>query len=184
MQTLHTASLTLEPLTVAHADEMYGVLAEARLYEHLDYGPPPSLEHVRSVYARQAPGRSPDGRQLWLNWLLRLNGAGLIGYVQATVTPAADAWVAYVLASAHWGQGHASAASAAMIEHLRQAHGCRRCLASVELANHRSVAVLKRLGFHQAEGAELKGHELSPTELLFIRHLAGATGDQPRGTAS
>ena len=47
MQALSAAGLLLEPLTVAHAGEMFTLLSDPELYRHLDHGPPPSLQHLR-----------------------------------------------------------------------------------------------------------------------------------------
>ena len=171
MQTLGAPGLTLEPLLVAHADAMFPVLADARLYEYLDDPPPPSVEHLRHVYARLERRLSPDGAQQWLNWVLRLDNGELIGFVQATVVAPERAWIAYLLASKHWGRGHARSATAAMINHLIGVHGCTEFLATVEAENRRSVALLETLNFCPATAAELDAHDLTASERLYIRRV-------------
>ena len=74
-----------------------------------------------------------------------------------------------LLASRHWGQGHAHAAMQAMLGHLGQACGVGLYMATVEAGNQRSIRLLERLGFHGASAQEAEGHELSATERLFLR---------------
>jgi ribosomal-protein-alanine N-acetyltransferase len=168
VQTINAAELVLEPLMVAHADAMFGVLSDPQIYRYLDYGPPPSVEHLRDVYAKLERRESPDGSQLWLNWVVRL-GAKPMGYVQATVFPAGTAWVAYVLSSEYWGRGLACKATHAMIEHLASAYGITQYLATVEAQNRRSIGLLQRLSFRPATSQEAQDHDLSATERLFVR---------------
>jgi len=169
MDCLRAAGLVLEPLTVAHADAMFDVLSDPALYRHLDYGPPPSVDHVRGVYAQLERRASPDASEAWLNWIVCLDGHGPIGFVQATLVADRTAWVAYVLGSAHWGHGHARAATGAMIEHLMTSHGITTFLAVVENANARSISLLRTLSFERATAAAAAPHRLSETELLYQR---------------
>ena len=110
MQTLAAGELILEPLVVGHAEAMFKVLTEPELYRYLDYPSPPSIEHLRTVYAGAEARKSPDGSQLWLNWVVRRPGQPPVGYVQATVTAEASAWVGYVFSTEHWGRGYATQA--------------------------------------------------------------------------
>lgn len=167
MTCLRTGHLVLEPLTPAHAERMHAVLAQPALYRYLDYGPPPSIEHVRKVYGQLEKGFSPDGREAWFNWIVCLDGREAIGFVQATVEPHGRAWIAYLLSQAHWGHGHALAAMHVMLDHLHGEHGITEFLACVERDNRRSIVLLERLGFRRAPEEAAALHELSATELLF-----------------
>ena len=53
--------MTLEPLVAGHAEAMFEVLPEPELYTYLDYAPPPSLDHLRGVYAELEHGFRPTG---------------------------------------------------------------------------------------------------------------------------
>ena len=87
MNTLTSPRLTLEPLREAHAAEMFAVLSDPAIYEY-ENEPPASVEALAARYRRQQLGRSPDGREQWLNWVARLSASGeAIGYVQATIYP-------------------------------------------------------------------------------------------------
>ncbi len=172
MQTIVTPEVTLEPLHQCHAEAMFEVLCDPAIYEYLDYSSPASVEHLRDVYARLEARGSPDGREVWLNWVIRPRDRPLAGYVQATVASNRSAHVAYVLASRYWGQGYAQQAMRAMLEHLAVAHSVERCLATVEVGNQRSVRLLERLAFSPAAALDLQRHHLSPTERMFVRSLA------------
>jgi ribosomal-protein-alanine N-acetyltransferase len=169
MQVLRAGELVLEPLVVAHADAMFAVLREPALYRYLDAPAPPSVDHLRCVYARQQRRRSPDGTQTWLNWVVRPVGADPIGFVQATITPARTAWVGFVFSSAHWGHGYAFAAMQAMLAQLDSAYSVTSCFATVEAGNLRSIRLLERLGFHADARPDLVGDQQSPNDLLFSR---------------
>ncbi len=71
MRVVETASLTLEPQTAAHAEAMFVVLSDPAIYEH-ENEPPRSLEWLRTRYAKLETRTSADGRDQWLNWVIRL----------------------------------------------------------------------------------------------------------------
>src|SRR5213592_2725081 len=56
------------------------------IYEY-ENEPPPSLEWLRARFTKLESRRSPNGREQWLNWVIRLPTSELIGYVQATLHP-------------------------------------------------------------------------------------------------
>lgn len=154
---------------MAHAEEMFPLLADPQLYRYIGHPPPPSLAHLQQVYTRQVVGRSPDGRETWLNWVLRDRAsAAAVGTVQATVRPDGRAWVAYVLGQAFWGRGHARAATAAMIQHLVARHACHELMACVEADNLRSLHLLGRLGFVAAPASHPECASLEATERLCV----------------
>ena len=153
---------------------MFALLREPELYRHLDYPPPPTVEHLSSVYAALEKRQSPDGSQRWLNWVVREPACGLVGYVQATVARSGAAWVAYVLGRKYWGHGFATLATGRMLDHLAEACAVRRYLATVEQANRPSLAVLQRLGFVETAAEEAARDALSPSERLFVRDAASA----------
>jgi RimJ/RimL family protein N-acetyltransferase len=178
MKALAAGQLALEPLSQAHAEAMFAVLADPAIYRYLDYGPPPSVDRLRSDYARLEARRSPDGSQQWLNWVIRPQHAPPIGYVQATVAADRSAFVAYVLSRRYWGHGHARVAVATMLEHLGAAYAVEHFRATVERANERSIRLLEGLGFCIATAAETRRHALRPTERLYLRQAQAlrATG--------
>ena len=135
MNALSTARLDLQPLLVSHADAMFEVLSDEKLYRYLDYPPHSSLQHTRDIYKRLEARESPDGRQRWLNWIVVPRGQQPAGFVQATVAQPQTAWIAYLLGQAQWGKGYATEAVAAMMAHLADHYDVTRYLATVEAEN-------------------------------------------------
>ena len=168
MRPLATPRLTLEPQCAAHAEAMFAVLADPAIYTY-ENEPPASLEWLRRRFAALEARRSPDGREQWLNWVLRQHSGELIGYVQATVGAEGRAFIAYELASAHWGRGLAREAVEAMIDELAARYGVHMLVAVFKRANTRSRRLLERLGFMPAAAAAAE-----PDEDIMERAMAPA----------
>jgi len=142
--------LRLEPLTVAHAAAMVPVLADPSLYAFTG-GTPPTLDELTARYARQSVGRSPDGSEQWLNWVVVVDEEP-IGYVQATVV-GSEAEIAWVVSPAHQGHGFATEAATAMVDHLTAA-GVTRLVAHVHPDHDASARVAARLGLRRTDVVE------------------------------
>lgn len=168
MTTLHRPALTLEPIVVAHAAEMFEALRDPALYTYLDIRPWQDVAQVQETFTRWETRTSPDGRQAWLNWAIRLPSGELAGYVQATVFKPGISWIAYMLSPPFWGRGLARAATASMIERLAADHGVNTVLACIEQTNTRSIALVQALGFERASATMGAEHKISATEVLFV----------------
>lgn len=168
MRPLETRRLTLEPQTAAHAREMFAVLSDPAIYL-FEGEPPPSLEWLRARFERLQTRRSSDGREQWLNWVVRLASAPLIGYVQATIRTGGDAMIAYEFASAYWGRGFAHEATSAMIDELIVSYRVASLSAVAKRANTRSLRLLDRLGFSPAGADEHGRRAIAADEALMLR---------------
>ncbi len=168
MQTLHTQRLVLEPLVAAHADALYPMLCDPLQFEYLDHGAPASLEALRERYRKLESRRSGDGREHWLNWAIVLGEGDAIGFVQATVQVDRRAWVAYQVAHAQSGQGIATEATRAMIEHLIAHYAVTQCMATVDRRNERSWRLLERLGFARADAAQATAMDVQVGDWLYL----------------
>ena len=83
---LDSERLHLEPLTVAHADEMFAVLDDLKLHTFIG-GLPPTRAELTARFEHQVGGHSRDGSERWLNWVIRHRDDGqAVGTLQATVT--------------------------------------------------------------------------------------------------
>jgi len=174
MQVISTPPLLLEPLSVDHAREMFAVLSDPAIYE-FENEPPASEEALARRYTMLEGRRSRDGTQTWLNWVIRLPGGELAGYVQATVLQSGAAYVAYELASRHWRQGIGSTAVAAMIDELRTRYAVTLFVAVLKARNYRSVGLLRKLGFVPASAAQVEEFGAEADEAVMVK---------PAGTAS
>jgi RimJ/RimL family protein N-acetyltransferase len=163
--------MVLEPQTVAHAEAMFVVLSDPAIYEY-ENEPPASLAWLTARFAKLESRRSADGREHWLNWVVRLPSSALAGYVQATIDLKGHAAIAYVFSSEHWGRGIAHQAVAAMLGELATRHHVRRFVAILKRDNVRSSRLLARLGFARGTLAQYEAHEVEPDELLMWRDHA------------
>ncbi|MEP7062233.1 MAG: GNAT family N-acetyltransferase [Betaproteobacteria bacterium] len=170
MRRVATAAFTLEPQTVAHADAMFDVLSDPAIYEH-ENAPPASREWLRERFARLESRRSADGRQQWLNWVIRLPSSALAGYVQASVDADGGAMIAYELTSVYWGRGLGRAAVDAMIGELVEHHHVRRVSAIGKHGNLRSRKMLERLDFTPATPAQYAAARPDADEWLMCREI-------------
>jgi RimJ/RimL family protein N-acetyltransferase len=145
---LQTSRLALEPLRVDHAEEMAPLLADAELYAFTG-GTPPTLSELRVRYAGQVTGRSPDGLERWLNWIVRHREDGrAAGFVQAAISedpPPVTAVLAWVLGLHFQGHGYAREAAEALAAWLGSV-GVARLVAYIDDANEPSMGVARSLG--------------------------------------
>jgi len=170
VRTLPGTGVVLEPQLAGHADEMFVVLADPAIYEY-ENEPPFSREWLRERFARLEARRSPEGEALWLNWVVRLPAAELIGYVQATVLPTGRAAIAYVFGSRYWGRGLAREACELMIAELGERYAVRALYALFKRRNFRSARLLERLGFAPAVAQACGLAALDADEALMLRAL-------------
>ena len=127
-----------------HAVELARALDDDRLHTFTG-GRPAAEEELRDRFTRQVAGRSPDGGETWLNWVLRRRDTGeSIGTVQATVV-GASAQLAWVVAVPHQKAGYAREASLAVRDRLRD-DGVTRFSAYIHPEHAASAAVARALG--------------------------------------
>jgi RimJ/RimL family protein N-acetyltransferase len=145
---LESQRLVLEPLGLEHAEELAPVLDDVALHVFVG-GQPVDVEELRARCERQARGRSPDGRQRWLNWVVRERRAGRsVGTVQATLMEeqrTVVAELAWVIGSSHQGQGFAKEAAGVTAAWLR-AQGVQCLRAHIHPRHHASMAVARSAG--------------------------------------
>ena len=158
-------AIHFEPLQARHAGELFSVLNDDELYAFIDDRPPRTVEALVGRFEAWESRRSPDGSQLWLNWVVRESRDRLaVGYVQATVE-GRQAHVGYVIGKSYWGKGFATAAVAWLIGQLHSMN-VDNIVATVEDRNQRSIRLLESLGFQQTRrrGTEIV-FELRPDQL-------------------
>jgi len=117
-----TSRLDVEPMAAGSAQELFGVLDDPSLHEFVG-GAPLDRASLADRCARLATRRSPDGTQVWANWVLRERAGGeAVGTLQATLPAggpdAGFAEVAWVVRRRWQGRGLAKESAAALVESL------------------------------------------------------------------
>ena len=146
-----TSRLRLDPLTVGDADEMVSVYEDVRMFEFTG-GEPPTLDGLRRRYEALAAGRSPDGTESWLNWVVRTHdGSPAVGVVQATIDDTArQASIAWEIGVPWQGQGFAAEAATALVEWL-EGRGIDAIDATIHPLHASSQAVARRAGLQPTD---------------------------------
>ena len=147
--TLNARLTILRPLVAHHADALFPIFRDVDLWRYTGREEPKTLTAMQERYRRLESRRSPDGKELWLNWAVEQREDGRpVGVVQASVPISrSHADIAYVLGRAFWGHGLAIDAVNAMLDFLRVTLHVRTARASVDSRNLPSVKLLERLGF-------------------------------------
>jgi RimJ/RimL family protein N-acetyltransferase len=171
MTVIESATLRLEPLAVSHAAEMFGPMSAAAIYSYIPGEPPASVSALQQRYLQLERGHSADGRQRWLNWIVRLGSGQCAGYVQASIYPEATADFAFVFAPEYWGRGVAFEACRVALPCLAADFGVRAVYATVDPRNSRSVHLLERLGFGEASSEAYPHGEVEPGDRVFVLSL-------------
>ena len=141
---LAASRLVLEPLRLEHEAELAPGLADLGLHAFTG-GEPDSPPELHARIARQVRGRSPDGRDVWMNWVLR-DGREVVGTVQATIRPDGVAEVAWVVFTAFQGRGYAREAAAALVEWLLASGRAHAVVAHIHPDHAASAAVARAAG--------------------------------------
>ena len=168
MRTLHSSRCVLEPQVEAHAAEMFVVLSDPAIYAY-EGVPPPSIEKLAAGFRRKEARISPDGRQQWLNWVVRLPSGELAGYVQGTVYESLAAYIGYEFASKYWRQGIGSAAIRCMLDELVESYSVHTFVAVLKAANFRSLGLLVGLGFEPGTPDDAVLYEAEPDQVTMVR---------------
>jgi len=168
---IESATMRLEPLAAVHAEEMFLPMSAVAIYDYIPGGPPASVAALRERYIRLEKGRSADGVERWLNWIVRLRSGACAGFVQATIHPSATADFAFVFAPEHWGHGVAFEACSAVLPHLAQDFCVRALFATVDPRNARSIRLLQRLGFGEVPPESHPHGSVEPNDRVFALDL-------------
>lgn len=145
---IHTTNLRLEPLRKKHASLLFAPLSDPQLYAFLPGDPPQSLAVLEKRYEFLELGKSPDGKEHWLNWIVFDRSTGTpFGSFQATVRDDAPSDIAYIVFSAHWRRGIAREAGAAVINHIFGRYPTPLLAANMDTRNVASFKLVESLGF-------------------------------------
>ncbi|HUF61579.1 MAG TPA: GNAT family N-acetyltransferase [Verrucomicrobiales bacterium] len=168
MTLLVTGRTQLEPLTAAHAVELFPLLADRQIYQFISDKPPVSVGALATRYQSLESRNSPDESQQWLNWAIRrLDNSQYVGYLQATIHPAGTADFAFVLGTSFWGLGLAREASVLALHTLFTEFGVTTVFATTDQQNVRSIGLLARLGFVRVQPASYPDGQVLVSDYVF-----------------
>jgi RimJ/RimL family protein N-acetyltransferase len=154
-----SARLRGEPVEQRHAAEMVQVLRDPLVFRYLS-GDPPTLAALEERYRLLTSGKSPDGSQHWLTWILVERASGrAVGFTQASVQPGSHFHVAYVVGRDHWRQGYAREAVSAMLDAVFEHFRVDRAIIEVDTRNAPSIALAESLGFRRTETRPSDAHD-------------------------
>jgi RimJ/RimL family protein N-acetyltransferase len=165
-------SVSIELRVPEHAESLFAVMSDPLLYQHVDLiHRPATAAALRERIERNASGKSPDGTQDWLAWVVRNEIDEVVGFVTATIHPNREADLAYGVASQHWGKGYARSAVEQLLPMLCRDYAVTRFCIVTERANVQSVALARRLGFAEVSVPDPAAvrHALGETEVLLQR---------------
>ena len=133
---------SLRAVTIADAPRLLELLSLPAVFEFLSDGSPPAIRIVEGWVSAAVSGQPPLGL-----WLLTDSGNDLSGCVRLSHVSdgVASAELTYVLHPTKWGRGLATAMSRSVISRAFRVTSCESILAGADLANTRSIEVIRRL---------------------------------------
>ncbi|MBI3071677.1 MAG: GNAT family N-acetyltransferase [Deltaproteobacteria bacterium] len=147
---LQTARLVIEPLVATHARQLFADLQHPELYGFIPGEPPESEAVLEARFTRWEARTSPDGREAWLNWVMRpRDSEAYVGTIQATIRRDGDALLAYQVFPRFWRQGFAHEGCARVITWLFVECAVGRVVADIDTRNVASIALVESLGFRR-----------------------------------
>jgi RimJ/RimL family protein N-acetyltransferase len=172
---ISTARLDLVPLSAGDADDLYPILKDPAIGRFTGETPA-DVETVRAGFTRWEARRSPDGAELWLNWVVRRRDDGrAVGCVQATVGDG-DAAMAWTIGTSFQRQGFATEAGHALIAWLRHSLKVPSIVGSIHPDNVASQTVARRMGLRPTErhhDGEVIWEYLPPDEMPSSDRIEG-----------
>ena len=149
MNHLLSKRLRIEPLRATHAPLLYPCLQDSDIYTYIPEDPP-SAEALQRKYTFLENGRSPDGDELWLNWVAFLRDSMTpAGTFQATMPKQTPGSFAYIIFPAFWRQGYAREMTSCVISHLFQTYDTPSLFAEIDTRNLGSIRLVESLGLER-----------------------------------
>lgn len=157
---LETPRLRVVPLNVDAGHDLFPLFNDEELYRYTTRVVP-TEEQLDSWIERWRERRSPDGCEVWLNWVVRIMPAGdAIGHVQATVYDDHCAEISFLIGTDYQNRGFAREAVRAAIRAMRAHLGIERVRGRVHPENVAAKLVALDLGMSPLGQVDGGGHEL------------------------
>lgn len=144
-------------------------MSDPLLYEYVDKAHrPATVDALRERIERNASGKSPDGSQDWLGWVVKNEFGNIVGFITATIHKNGDAHIAYGIGSKFRGNGYAKSATEQLTSLLARSYSVRQFCVIAERENTRSVLLARKLGFVEViSEVERRKNSLGESEILL-----------------
>ena len=140
---LETDRLVLEPITTDHVEKMLTILCDEALYQYIPQNPPNS-ESLKKTYGFWQNRKSPDSKEIWLNWAAKLNTTNeYIGHFQAGWDSKNGFSVAYTVGVQFQKQGFAKEAVSSVLDFLTLHFSAETIRAWIDTRNLASINLMK-----------------------------------------
>lgn len=164
---LETRRLILTPPDPSDASDLIAAVNDPEVVRWLARVPHPYTEADAAFFLEVvAPAEFPCMARL-------RDGGALVGMIGLKPGPDATGELGYWLARAMWGQGFATEAAGALVEHAFGSLGLGRLTATVADGNPASRRVLKKLGFVETGRSDrhalFLGRDVPVTEMELAR---------------
>lgn len=148
---IETDRLVLEPTVEPHAPLLWPLLQEENLYRFIPQAPP-SIESLKRLYKVWEARKSPDEKEIWLNWVANCPDADqYIGQFQAGFDKENGFSIAYTVGKNYQRQSYATEGVTAIIGFLQTRMNAQSIKSWVDTRNEPSIRLMKRLGFRQVQ---------------------------------
>lgn len=143
-----TNDIVLEKLNHEHAEHLYEILQDDRIYAYIPENAPESIHSLKERYKFLEKG-SLKHEELWLNYaIFSLHEKKYIGTLQATIMLKKNSiLIAYLLDPKVWGKGYGTKSLSMMMNELELKYKKFRFCAYIDSRNERSIRLVKNLGF-------------------------------------
>ena len=146
---LETERLVLRAPRIEDSEAVTALLNDRRIAENLSRAPHPYTLADAEAFIASA-NRTPDA----VSFVITLSDGTLIGCCGVSIMGGPDAEPGYWIGIPYWGQGYATEALRALIDHAFDALAYQRLQARARISNPASRRVLEKCGF-QWTGAGL-----------------------------
>ncbi len=146
MANLFSERLRIEPIRSAHAELVFSALQNQTIYTYLPDDPPTAAD-LQKRYDYWEKGCSPDGSELWLNWVAFQRDTGTpVGTFQATLPMGKAGAFAYIVFPSFWKRGYGREMATCILTHLFDAHPLPSLYAEIDTRNLGSIRLVESLG--------------------------------------
>jgi RimJ/RimL family protein N-acetyltransferase len=139
--------LIITELQPDDALRLFTPFCDRELYTYIPGKVPASAEELRARFERICIGHSPDGNEVWRNWVASAKTTGeCCGYFQATII-GTDAMLAYFTFMPYQRQGLAKEGINAIIKYLSENFPIQKFVLEMDTRNLPSTRLAESLGF-------------------------------------